>query len=145
MYIYTILLCCRIRFKFRRTRIDAVKAIYCFRIFNCVIRPQTTTLTWYYIIYIILTIGNSSKNFKVGSLINKTDVEFFDIEDERFSVYGVFKEDGKYFPSAEDFEYVIAYSHNKNSLDEICIESIIPDNISKFSSSKFKKFPSFKR
>lgn len=34
------------------------------------------------------------------------------------------KEDGKYFPSAEDFEYVIAYSHNKNSLDEMDDENI---------------------
>lgn len=42
-------------------------------------------------------LSDIDKNFKVGSLINKTDVEFFDIEDERFSVYGVFKEDGKYF------------------------------------------------
>lgn len=25
------------------------------------------------------------------------------------------KEDGKYFPSAEDYEYIIAYSHNKNN------------------------------
>lgn len=27
------------------------------------------------------------------------------------------KEDGKYFPSAEDYEYIIAYSHNKNNID----------------------------
>ena len=27
------------------------------------------------------------------------------------------KEDGKYFPSAEDYEYIIAYSHNKNNND----------------------------
>ena len=27
------------------------------------------------------------------------------------------REDGKYFPSAEDFEYVIAYSHNKNIMN----------------------------
>lgn len=27
------------------------------------------------------------------------------------------KEDGKYFPSSEDFEYIIAYSHNKNALN----------------------------
>lgn len=34
------------------------------------------------------------------------------------------KEDGKYFPSSEDFEYVIAYTHNKNHLD-----MTDPDNI----------------
>lgn len=34
------------------------------------------------------------------------------------------KEDGKYFPSSEDFEYVIAYSHNKNHMN-----MIDPDNI----------------
>lgn len=34
------------------------------------------------------------------------------------------KEDGKYFPSSEDYEYVIAYSHNKNALDEIDDENI---------------------
>ena len=27
------------------------------------------------------------------------------------------KEDGKYFPSSEDFEYVIAYAHNKNTMN----------------------------
>lgn len=34
------------------------------------------------------------------------------------------KEDGKYFPSSEDYEYVISYSHNKNTMN-----TPDPDNI----------------
>lgn len=34
------------------------------------------------------------------------------------------KEDGKYIPSATDYEYIIAYSHNKNALNEIDDENI---------------------
>lgn len=44
------------------------------------------------------------------------------------------KEDGKFFPSSEDFEYVIAYSHNKVNLGVVD-----PDNIEFVSSKEFQK------
>lgn len=34
------------------------------------------------------------------------------------------KEDGKFFPSSEDFEYIISYSHNKNNLDMYDVDNI---------------------
>lgn len=41
-------------------------------------------------------ISKIDKNLKVESKIDKPDIEFYSAEDERFKLYGVFKENGKY-------------------------------------------------
>lgn len=54
------------------------------------------------------------------------------------------KEDGKYFPSAEDFEYVIAYSHNKNNICELDDDNIeYVTSSEKESSSKLEQLMLF--
>ena len=42
------------------------------------------------------SITDVDKNFKINSAIKKDDVEFFDIRNSPFKIYGVFHEGGKY-------------------------------------------------
>ena len=41
-------------------------------------------------------ISNIDKNFKVETTIEQDDIVFYNADDERFEIFGIFKEDGKY-------------------------------------------------
>lgn len=43
-----------------------------------------------------MNIAELDKNFKVEAEINKDGMKFYDVENEPFAVYGVYKEDGRY-------------------------------------------------
>lgn len=49
-----------------------------------------------------MDISKIDSNFRVETTIDKKDIQFYNIEDQPFKIYGVFKENGKYRRMSED-------------------------------------------